>query len=88
MNYSVTHCYACGYPVADTLWITSDIQNKRAAAAGIGRTMEDWTSYGRSLIVPIRQCSRSVSLNRPASSNPNQVAAHSTSEGTVCGVSQ
>ena len=43
-NYSVTYCYACGYPVADTLWITSDIQNERAAAAGIGRTMEDWTS--------------------------------------------
>ena len=34
-NYSVTRCYACGYPVADTLWITSDIQNERAAAAGV-----------------------------------------------------
>ena len=34
-NYSVTCCYACGYPVADTLWITSAIQNERAAAAGI-----------------------------------------------------
>ena len=36
-NDSVTHCYAFGYPVADTLWITSDIQNERAAAAGVGR---------------------------------------------------
>ena len=36
-NDSVTHCYAFGYPVADTLWITSDIQNERATAAGVGR---------------------------------------------------
>ena len=36
-NDSVTRCYACGYPVADTLWITSDIKNERAAAAGVGR---------------------------------------------------
>ena len=36
-NYSVTYCYTCGYPVADTLWITSDIQNERAAAVdGLG----------------------------------------------------
>ena len=41
-NYSVTYCYTCGYPVADTLWITSDIQNERAAAAGVGRAR--WTT--------------------------------------------
>ncbi len=37
-NYSVTCCYACGYPVTDTLWITSGIQNERATAEGIGHT--------------------------------------------------